>query len=110
MDDDEARKFALDSAAVFMRGAPFTEVLEAARAFHAFLVEGPTMSAKGADALKRHVDEIQSEQCIPPPLPAQYDLARADQSPLLEAFRRSVEQLDASDTPTRIVRTQAEVE
>lgn len=34
---DDLRKFALDMAATSMRGAPFTEIVLAAQAFHAFL-------------------------------------------------------------------------
>lgn len=34
---DDLRKFALDMAATSMRGASFTEIVNAAQAFHAFL-------------------------------------------------------------------------
>lgn len=106
MDDDEARKFALDSAAVFMRGAPFTEVLEAARAFHAFLVAETHMPI--ADA-KKYAADVLSD--LPPPIPHQ-DLGKADQSPLLDTFRRSVVLASTAegdlviddDAKTRIVR------
>ena len=95
MDDENLRIRAMDFA-IAARTSQHEDIVELAQRIYAFLDPQAALSPKGTAALKAHVDEIQSEQSIPPPLPAQYDLARADQSPLL----------DASDTPTRIVRPQ----
>lgn len=96
---DDLRKFALDIAATAIRGAPFTEIVKAAEAFHAFL--------SGAD----------DERVVrPPPLPSNADLAKADQSPPLfmpvqrgmtreEIFAAVVERdPDNDNNPTRLVR------
>jgi hypothetical protein len=81
---DDLRKFALDIAATAIRGAPFTEIVEAAEAFHAFL------SGQADD-----------ERVVrPPPLPSNADLAKADQSPA----RFGIVAIDEDNNPTRLVR------
>lgn len=81
---DDLRKFALDIAATAIRGAPFTEIVKAAEAFHAFL--------SGAD----------DERVVrPPPPPNNTALGEADQSP---AGLHRLKEFYPDDTPTRIVR------
>ncbi|MBX9864662.1 MAG: hypothetical protein K2Y42_18135 [Hyphomicrobium sp.] len=87
---DDLRKFALDMAATSMRGAPFTEIVLAAQAFHAFLVdaEGATHSVSLADLAAARAD-ARAESIRPPPIPdlvqqvaaARADLSDADQTP-----------------------------
>lgn len=58
--DEDLRKYALHEAVLSITGAPFTEVVRAAEAFHAFL--DPSVKAQAAAC-------------------QDYDLAQADQSP-----------------------------
>ena len=58
--DEDLRKYALHEAVLSITGAPFTEVVRAAEAFHAFL--DPTAKAAACQV-------------------ANHDLAQADQSP-----------------------------
>lgn len=128
MDDDNLRIRAMDFA-IAARASQHEDIVELAQRIYAFLDPHSTLTAKGAEALKAHVDEIQSEQCIPP-IPQQ-DLGKADQSPKsygvigfnttearygglvvgqdgqIQSYRPLPDALDASDTPTRIVRTVA---
>lgn len=122
---EELRIRAMDFA-IAARTSGEQDIVELAQRIYAFLDPQVALTPKGADALKAHVAEIQSEQCIPPPIPQQ-DLGKADQSPhsftmgLCGGVPKPFEiqryepdpsrnPFDASDTPTRIVRTQAEVE
>lgn len=124
---EELRIRAMDFA-IAARASQHEDIVELAQRIYAFLAPfHDALSPKGAEALKAHVDEIQSEQCIPPPIPQQ-DLGKADQSPKsygvigfnttearygglvvgqdgqIQSYRPLPDALDASDTPTRIVR------
>lgn len=76
---DDLRKFALDMAATSMRGAPFTEIVLAAQAFHAFLEPRNEIPESAKTILGG---------ASPPPIPelvqqVRYDadLSQADQTP-----------------------------
>lgn len=76
---DDLRKFALDMAATSMRGAPFTEIVLAAQAFHAFLEPRNEIPESAKTILGG---------ASPPPIPElvqqvrhDADLSQADQSP-----------------------------
>lgn len=76
---DDLRKFALDMAATSMRGASFTEIVNAAQAFHAFLEPRNEIPESAKTILGG---------ASPPPIPElvqqvrhDADLSQADQSP-----------------------------
>lgn len=77
---DDLRKFALDMAATSMRGAPFTEIVNAAQAFHAFLEPRNEIPESAKTILGG---------ASPPPIPElvqqvrhDADLSQADQTPM----------------------------
>lgn len=107
MDDLEIRKFALDMATSSLRGAPFTEIVQAAEAYHAFLA-GKTMPV--SDAL-----DYAKEMVQPPPIPvSNHDLGQAEQGPSSGLGLTAVGPIDPSvldlierdqdNIPTRLVR------
>lgn len=106
---DDLRKFALDMAATSMRGAPFTEIVLAAQAFHAFLEPRNEIPESAKTILGG---------ASPPPIPElvqqvrhDADLSQADQSPalkpstvaLLKEFAVTHDPFPDDDTKTRII-------
>lgn len=89
---DEARAAALDLALRHLpRDADADAVVAAAEKFHAFLVGS--------------LDPITARPVTtPPPLPRDYDLAKADQTPPFGLVGAGVER-DSDNIPTRLVRT-----
>lgn len=90
---DDLRKFALDMAATSMRGAPFTEIVLAAQAFHAFLEPRNEIPESAKTILGG---------ASPPPIPElvqqvrhDADLSQADQSPPKAGPRISPEEKQA---------------
>jgi hypothetical protein len=102
---DDLRKYALHEAVLALNGAPYTEVVRAARAFYDFLAD------KNADANQAVAFDVDA---VPPPPPNNTALGEADQSPaglhrLKEfypghAIDGRVYAREPDDTPTRIVR------
>lgn len=106
---DDLRKLALELAANSLQGAPFTEIVRAAEAFHAFL---------------------RGDKDTATPEAVSYDLGKADQTPEdlqsvldrirkigtapetelppAEAFGRVQNTLACDDTPTRLVKRPTE--
>lgn len=126
---DDLRKFALDIAATAIRGAPFTEIVKAAEAFHAFLSGAPQIAYVDEHGTAYSDDNtpigVFAKRCkgpvdhslnpnTPPPLPSNHDLAQADQSPPLfmpvqrgmtrEGIFTAVVERDPDNIPTRLVR------
>lgn len=120
---DDLRKFALDIAATAIRGAPFTEIVKAAEAFHAFLSGEPQIAYVDEHGTAYSDDNtpigVFAKRCkglvggslnpnVPPP--NNTDLGEADQSPAgLHRLKESwadgrVYAREPDDTPTRIVR------
>lgn len=126
MDDDNLRIRAMDFA-IAARASQHEDIVELAQRIYAFLNEDDVPLK---DALAYAGDIVGN---MPPPIPQQ-DLGKADQSPQsygvigfnttearygglvigqdgqIQSYSPLPDALDASDTPTRIVRTQAEVE
>jgi hypothetical protein len=102
---DDLRKYALHEAVLALNGAPYTEVVRAARAFYDFLAD------KNADANQAVAFDVDA---VPPP--NNTDLGEADQSPARFDMHRLKElhpghaidgrvyAREPDDTPTRIVR------
>lgn len=99
--DEDLRKFALDLAATSLRGAPFTEIVQAAEAYHAFLA-GKTMTATDENGARGGLTGVISN----------HDLGQAEQSPAFVVVSGQpgdpniygyVER-DQDNIPTRLVR------
>jgi len=122
---DDLRKYALHEAVLALNGAPFTEIVKAAEAFHAFLSGAPQIAYVDEHGTAYSDDNtpigVFAKRCkgpvdhslnpnTPPPLPSNHDLAQADQSPPLfmpvqrgMTFTAVVER-DPDNNPTRLVR------
>jgi len=96
--DIRVRKFALETAAAALQGAPFTEIVQGAEAFYAFLSGKDAVLDEDAQQLRVNsdlqakvdaLDRVIASAGRPPPLPSSeafgrisnHDLARADQTP-----------------------------